>query len=122
MKTRPSDYTSDWGEEKVGVVDLSLFRVVKRLPTASKPNGIAYAAPFKKAYVVNTLGNAVSVIDVNKDEIVKTIKFNSETGTPDYDAIARRVFISLRTTNEVAEIDPATDTVVGTYPVQGCQV
>jgi DNA-binding beta-propeller fold protein YncE len=53
-------YTSDWGEEKIGLVDLSSFRVVKRLPTASKPNGIAYATPFKKAYVVNTLGKAVS--------------------------------------------------------------
>jgi hypothetical protein len=114
-------YTSDWGEEKIGVVDLSSFRVVKRLPTASKPNGIAYAPPFKKAYVVNTLGKAVSVIDVNKDEIVKTIKFKSETGTPQYDTASRRVFVTLRTTNEVAEIDPATDTVVGAYSAQGCE-
>jgi DNA-binding beta-propeller fold protein YncE len=114
-------YTSDWGEEKVGVVDLSSFRVVKRLPTASKPNGVTYATPFKKAYVVNTLGKAVSVIDVDKDQIVKKIGFNSETGTPQYDGVARRVFVSLRSTNEVAEIDPATDTVAGTYPVQGRQ-
>jgi DNA-binding beta-propeller fold protein YncE len=114
-------YTSDWGEEKIGIVDLHSFTVVKRLPTASKPNGITYAAPFKKVYVVNTLGKAVSVIDMNKDEVVKTIQFKSETGTPEYDFVTRRIFVSLRTTNEVAEIDPATDTVVGVYPVSGCQ-
>jgi hypothetical protein len=31
-------YTSDWGEEKIGVVDLRQMKVVKRLPTAEKPN------------------------------------------------------------------------------------
>src|SRR5689334_14861841 len=44
-------YTSNWGEEKVGVIDLKTMSVRKRLPTESKPNGIAYAAPFSKAYV-----------------------------------------------------------------------
>jgi DNA-binding beta-propeller fold protein YncE len=28
-------YTSDWGEEKVGIVDLQSMTVVKRLPTAA---------------------------------------------------------------------------------------
>ena len=39
-------YTSNWGEEKVGVVDLQSMSVVKRLPTAAKPNGSTYAAAF----------------------------------------------------------------------------
>jgi hypothetical protein len=30
-------YTSNWGEEKIGVVDLRTMPVVKRLPTESKP-------------------------------------------------------------------------------------
>src|SRR5258708_295813 len=34
-------YTSDWGEEKIGMVDLHSMRVIKRLPTAAKPNGSA---------------------------------------------------------------------------------
>src|ERR1041385_898965 len=45
-------YTSDWGEEKIGIVDLRSMTVIKRLPTASKPNGSAYAAPFRKVYIV----------------------------------------------------------------------
>src|SRR5437016_2421580 len=32
-------YTSDWGEEKIGIVDLQTVKVVKRLATAAKPNG-----------------------------------------------------------------------------------
>ena len=59
-------YTSDWGEEKIGIVDLQTMKVIKRLATAAKPNGSTYAAPFHKVYVVDTLGKAVAVVDVQK--------------------------------------------------------
>ena len=114
-------YTSDWGEEKIGIVDLQSMTVIKRLPTAAKPNGSTYAARFHKLYVSDTLGKAVAVVDVTKDEIVKTIEFASETGMPQYDSSSRKVYVNLRNTNEVAEIDPATDTLLGKYPVDGCQ-
>ena len=114
-------YTSDWGEEKIGIVDLHSMTVVKRLATAAKPNGSTYAAPFHKVYVSNTLGKAVAVVDVDKDEIVKTIEFPSETGMPEYDSSARKVYVNLRNTNEIAEINPATDTLFEKYPVDGCQ-
>ena len=114
-------YTSDWGEEKIGVVDLRSMTVRKRLVTEAKPNGSVYATPFHKVYVSNTLGKAVTVVDTDKDEIVQTIRFDSETGMPQYDSAARKVYVNLRNANEIAEIDPATDTVVGRYPVDGCQ-
>ena len=114
-------YTSDWGEEKIGIVDLHSMTVVKRLATAAKPNGSTYAGPFHKVYVADTLGKAVAVVDVDKEEIVKTIEFASETGMPQYDSSAQKVYVNLRNTNEVAEIDPATDTVLGKYPVDGCR-
>jgi DNA-binding beta-propeller fold protein YncE len=95
--------------------------VIKRLATAAKPNGSAYAAPFHKVYVSDTLGKAVAIVDVDKDEIVKTLEFKSETGMPQYDSVARKVYVNLRNTNEIAEIDPATDTVLGSYPVEGCR-
>jgi len=45
----------------------------------------------------------------------------SETGMPQYDSVAGKVYVNLRTTNEIAAINPATDTVVGKYPVEGCR-
>jgi DNA-binding beta-propeller fold protein YncE len=114
-------YTSDWGEEKIGVVDLQSMTVVKRLATAAKPNGSTYAPAFHKVYVVDTLGKAVAVVDVQNNEIIKTLTFKSETGMPQYDSVAKRVYVNLRNTNEVAEIDPASDTVLATYPVEGCR-
>lgn len=114
-------YTSDWFEEKIGVVNLQSMTVVKRLATGAKPNGSTYAAAFHKLYVADTLGKAVAIVDVQKDEITKTIRFKSETGMPQYDSLAKKVYVNLRNTNEVAEIDPRSDTVLGTYPVQGCR-
>jgi DNA-binding beta-propeller fold protein YncE len=113
-------YTSNWGENKIGVVDLRSMTVVKRLPTEDKPNGSVYAAPFKKVYVSDTDGRAMAIVDVEKDAVVKTLRFNSETGMPQYDSAARKVYVNLRRTNEIAEIDPATDTVTGRFPVAGC--
>ena len=114
-------YTSDWGEEKIGVVSLNSMSVIKRLATAAKPNGSTYAAGFHKVYVADTLGKAVAVVDVDRDETIKTLSFKSETGMPQYDSVAKRVYVNLRNTNEVAEIDPDTDTVLGVYPLEGCR-
>src|SRR5215471_6306084 len=95
--------------------------VVKRLPTSEKPNGSVYATGFGKVYVSDTDGKAVAIVDVAKDEIVKTLTFDSATGMPQYDSTARRIYVNLRSVNEIAEIDPDKDTVVGRYPVEGCQ-
>jgi DNA-binding beta-propeller fold protein YncE len=114
-------YTSDWGENKIGVIDLQTMSVTKRLATAAKPNGSVYAPPLKKLYVSDTDGLAVAVVDVEKDVITKTLHFNSETGMPQYDSVARKIWVNLRRINEIAEIDPATDSVVGRYPVAGCE-
>jgi glutamine cyclotransferase len=114
-------YTSNWGEEKIGVVDLRRMEVIKRLPTEEKPNGSAYASEYRKVYVSDTNGKALAIVDVETDAIVKTLRFRSETGMPQYDSVARKIYVNLRSTNEIAEIDPATDSVIGTYPVSGCQ-
>ncbi len=114
-------YTSDWQENKIGVVSLSEMRVIKKLPTESKPDGSTYAAPFHKLYVSDERGKAEAVIDTQRDEIIKTLHFDSETGMPQYDPIAKRVWLNLQDQNILAEIDPANDTVVGRYPVGRCE-
>jgi DNA-binding beta-propeller fold protein YncE len=114
-------YTSDWGEHKVGVIDLKQMKIIKRIPVENKPDGIAYAARFHKMYVSDERAKAEFVIDVLRDEVVKTIRFDSETGMPQFDPIGKHVWINLQDDNVIAEIDPASDTVVGKYPVGTCR-
>lgn len=114
-------YTSNAGDNTIGVVDLRLMKVVKKLPTEKKPDGSAYAAPFHKVYVSDERGKAEAIVDVAKDEIIKTLHFDSETGMPQYDPVARKVYVNLQDQNIFAVIDPATDEVVGRYPVGRCK-
>jgi DNA-binding beta-propeller fold protein YncE len=113
-------YTSDRGETKVGVVSLDQMRVVTRIPIGQKPNGSAYAEPFGKMYV-STYGDEEDVIDVRTDVVVKTLHFSEGTATPQYDSAGRKIYVNLHGADDViAEIDPASDTIVGRYPVSGC--
>jgi 3-hydroxymyristoyl/3-hydroxydecanoyl-(acyl carrier protein) dehydratase len=74
-------YTSNAGDNTIGVVDLRQMKVVKKIPT-EKPDGSAYAAPFHRLYVSDERGKAEAIVDVTKDELIKTLHFDSETGMP----------------------------------------
>ena len=52
-------YTSNWRENKIGVIELDRMQVIKKLPTEAKPDGSTYAEPFHKLYVSDELGHAV---------------------------------------------------------------
>src|SRR5881296_2234253 len=114
-------YTSNAGDNTIGVVDLKQMKVIKKLKTEAKPDGSAYAAPFHKLYVSDERGKAEAVVDVTKDGIIKTLHFDSETGMPQYDPVAKKVYVNLQDQNIFAVIDPATDEVVGRYPVGRCK-
>jgi DNA-binding beta-propeller fold protein YncE len=114
-------YTSDWQENKIGVIDLEQMSLIKKLPTESKPDGIAYAAPFHKIYVSDERAHAEAVVDVTKDEVITTLHFGSETGNPRYDPASKRVYVNLQDKNVIAEIDPATDKEIAEYPVGRCK-
>lgn len=114
-------YTSNAGDDTIGVVDLRQMKVIKKLPTEHKPDGSAYAPPFHKLYVSDERGKAEAIVDVTKDTIVKTLHFNSETGMPQYDPVARKVYVNLQDENIFAVIDPSTDEVIGRYSVGRCK-
>ena len=114
-------YTSNWHEDKIGVIDLQQMKLIKKIPTESKPDGIAYAAPFHKIYVSDERAKAEAVVNVTKDEVITTLHFESETGNPRYDPVTRHVYVNLQDKNAIVEIDPATDREVGEYSVGKCK-
>src|ERR1700731_1818487 len=113
-------YTSNAGDDTIGVVDLKQMKVIKKLRTEKKPDGSTYAAPFHKLYVSDERGKAEAIVDVQKDEILRTLHFDSETGMPQYDPQARKVYLNLQDKNIFVVIDPTTDEVVGRNAVGRC--
>jgi hypothetical protein len=97
------------------------MKVIKKIPTEAKPDGSAYAAPFHKLYVSDERGKAEAIVDVRTDNIVKTLHFDSEAGMPQYDPVTQKVYVNLQDKNVFAIIDPATDELVGRYPVERCE-
>jgi len=114
-------YTSNAGDNTIGVVDLKQMKVIKKLKTEAKPDGSTYAGPFHKLYVSDERGKAEAIVDVQKDEIVGTLHFDSEIGMPQYDPVARKVYVNLQDQNIFVVIDPPTDKVVGKYSVGKCK-
>jgi YVTN family beta-propeller protein len=114
-------YTSNSGDNTIGVIDIAQRKVIKKLKTEAKPDGSTYASPFHKLYVSDERGKAVAVVDVRSDTIVKTLHFDSEAGMPQYDPVAKLVYVNLQDIHRFAVIDPKDDGVIVQYPVAGCR-
>jgi DNA-binding beta-propeller fold protein YncE len=60
-------------------------------------------------------------VDVRTDTLIKTLRFHSETGMPQYDPMAKKVYVNLQDEDIFAVIDPTSDEVIGRYPVGRCK-
>ena len=114
-------YTSNSGDNTIGVIDLAQRKVIKKLKTEAKPDGSTNAAPFHKLYVSDERGKAEAVVDTRTDTILKTLRFESETGMPQYDPVAKLVYVNLQDIYRFAIIDPKDDRVVSQHPVGRCR-
>lgn len=114
-------YTSNSGDNTIGVIDVAQRKVVKKLKTEAKPDGSTYAGPFHKLYVSDERAKAEAIVDTRTDTILKTLHFDSETGMPQYDPVAKLVYVNLQDTNHFAAIDPKDDRVVSQFPVGRCR-
>jgi len=80
-------------------MNLQSMSIIMRLGMAAKPNGSTYATPLHQMYVSDTLRKAVAIVDVEKDEIVKTREFKCETGKPQYESVSHKVYVKLGFSN-----------------------
>lgn len=113
-------YASATGTNELAVIDDQTLQVVARVPADDYPDGIAYASNAMKLYVSDLHGKSDTVIDAKTNERVATIALAGGASNTQYDAASGHVFVTVHTVNQIAEIDPQTDKVVGSYPLPGC--
>ncbi|HJP91640.1 MAG TPA: YncE family protein [Pyrinomonadaceae bacterium] len=114
-------YASATGTNELAVIDDQSLAIVARAPAGDYPDGIAYAAKENKIYVSDLHGKADTVIDAKNNQRITTIPLGGGAGNSQYDATSDRIFVTVDGREELAEIDPNVDQVVGRYPLTGCK-
>jgi YVTN family beta-propeller protein len=112
-------YASATGSHEVVVIDEASLQVTARMPGGVYPDGMAYAPNVRKLYVSDEHGNAQTVIDIDRNTRIATIALGGEVGNTQYDPASKHIFANVQTRNELVEIDPATDEVVGRTHLPG---
>ena len=114
-------YASATGTNELAVIDDQSLSILARVPAGDYPDGIAYAAKVNKIYVSDLHGKTDTVIDAKTNQRVTTIALGGGAGNSQYDSGADRIFVTVDGREELAEIDPNTDQIVGRYPLTGCK-
>jgi YVTN family beta-propeller protein len=113
-------YASATGTNELAVIDDSTLQVIARAPAGDYPDGIAYAPKVNKIYVSDLHGKTDTVIDGKTNQRVTTISLSGGAGNTQYDSTSEHIFVTVHEKNQLAEIDPTKDQVIGRYALSGC--
>jgi DNA-binding beta-propeller fold protein YncE len=105
----------------VAILDSRDGGVLARVPGGRFPDGLAYAPPANKLFVSDEYGQQELVIDVSSSTARRPIPIGGEVGNTQYDSVAERIWVAVQTRNELASIDPLTDSVVDRVPLPGIE-
>ena len=105
------------GQGLLAVIDAFTGETVKTVPVGAKPTGLAFSGDGRFAYVVNSSGGNVTVINLANLQALGTIAVGvspqEATVTPD----GRRLLVANKGSATVSVIDTVANQVVGTVPV-----
>lgn len=114
-------YASATGTDEIVAIDEATLKIVARMPGGRYPDGMAYAPEVSKLYVSDETGDTETVVDVRTNQRVATIPLGGEVGNSEYDSASRHIFVNVQTRNELVEIDPTADRVVGRFSLAGAR-
>ncbi len=104
----------------VQVMDMERKTITADIPNTNGVHGIALAHEFLKGYASNGRDTSVTVFDLRTYKILNVIKIKGIN--PDaimYDGASKRIFTFNGRSSDATAIDAATDSVVGTVPLDG---
>lgn len=114
-------YASVPGNRQVAVIDARTFHVESRVGNIGFPDGIAYAPVARKVYVSDESGGGELVIDGPSNRVVTVIPLGGEAGNSVYDPGSGHVLVAIQSRNQIVEIDPRADRIVGRHSPAGAE-
>jgi DNA-binding beta-propeller fold protein YncE len=114
-------YATATGSNEVVAIDEERLREVARMPGGTYPDGMAYAPRAGRLFVSDETGGTETVIDVRSNRRVVTIALGGEVGNTQYDPASGHIFVNVQSRRQLAEIDPATDQIVGRFDLPGAR-
>ncbi|MDP9123554.1 MAG: YncE family protein [Pseudomonadota bacterium] len=113
-------FSSNGKANSVSVFDLDTLEVKAEIPLkGEKPDAMVFEAAAGKLYVFNGHSDSVDVIDSATLKSVGTIKTSADPEFAVSDGKGR-IYFNLEDHPGVEVIDTATDKVVATWPLEGC--
>jgi len=113
-------YASATGTNELAIIDDQTLQIVTRTAAGDYPDGVAYASKANKIYVSDLHGKTDTVIAAKTNQRVTTIPLGGGAGNTQYDSVSEHIFVTVHGQNDLAEIDPTKDQVIGRYPLPGC--
>jgi len=114
---RSGRYFASVSEPKqVAIIDAKTFKVTNTIPTDGPLDGIVFDPKNRCVYAAHDNGKELWVVSVDTEKIVATVAI---PGPPEYllyDAATDRIYLNIKTTDEVVVIDPAQNAVVAHWP------
>ena len=118
-------YVTNSGDDTLSVIDTASLTEVARIPVGQGPFGVAVNPAGTRVYVVNSVPDTLSVIDTASNTVLTTVQVRPPAGSDPTFSVAvnpagSRVYVSVdqQTTDNVYEIDAATNTVSGAFDLQ----
>jgi DNA-binding beta-propeller fold protein YncE len=108
------------GRGAVAILDTEDLHEIARVPGGVFPDGLAYDPDDKAVFVADELGSAILVIDAAHDRLAARIDAaGGQVGNVRYDPLTRRVYAPIQSHDQLAVIDPATNSIEIFYELPG---
>lgn len=112
-------YASATNDGQALTIDARSGRILARAPAGSYPDGLAWDPAERHVFVSDESGGVETVLDAGGHRIA-TIPLGGEAGNVQYDAGSGHVLVDVQTLDEIAVVDPRTNTIVRRVHVPSC--
>jgi hypothetical protein len=109
-------FTSNGADSTVTVFDMKSLKATGKIEARGVPDAILYDSASRRVFTFNHRTNDATVIDVVGETVVGTIPFDAEPEAAVADGKGH-VFVNLRSTSEIAEIDASSLKILHRWPL-----